>query len=49
MRRVILEGKSVGIVQELRQREIWEKLREVIGNLQLVVRIRGGNIFKNNL
>jgi len=25
-----------------------EKIREIIGNLQLVVRIRGGNIFKNN-
>jgi len=40
--------KSVGIVQEIRQREIWEKICEIIGNLQLVVRIRGGNIFKNN-
>jgi len=24
-----------------------EKICEIIGNLQLVVRIRGGNIFKN--
>jgi len=26
---------------------ILEKIREIIGNLQLVVRIRGVNIFKN--
>jgi len=48
MRRIILERKSVGIVQEIRQREIWKKICEIIGNLQLVVRIRGGNIFKNS-
>ena len=41
-------GKEIcGVVQEIRQREFWKKIREIIGNLQLVVRIRGVNIFKN--